>query len=107
MLLLRHASEQEHRSQASSCEHSKEHKPAPWRFTMSEQVLSKAKKSVALSGVAPASTALCTVGRSGNDLHYRCYDITDQDGKGSYEVAASSLPTRTVASRNIKLKSGL
>ena len=33
------------------------------------QVLPKAKKSVALSGVAAGNTALCTVGRSGNDLH--------------------------------------
>lgn len=37
----------------------------------------KAKKSVALSGVTAGSTALCTVGRSGNDLHYRGYDILD------------------------------
>ena len=37
----------------------------------------KPKKSVALSGVAAGSTALCTVGQSGNDLHYRGYDILD------------------------------
>src|SRR5512144_3137456 len=37
----------------------------------------KAKKSVALSGVAAGNTALCTVGRTGNDLHYRGYDILD------------------------------
>src|SRR5688572_5510992 len=37
----------------------------------------KPKKSVALSGVAAGTTALCTVGRSGNDLHYRGYDILD------------------------------
>jgi 2-methylcitrate synthase len=35
------------------------------------------KKSVALSGVIAGNTALCTVGRSGNDLHYRGYDILD------------------------------
>lgn len=35
------------------------------------------KKSVALSGVAAGNTALCTVGHSGNDLHYRGYDIVD------------------------------
>jgi citrate synthase len=35
----------------------------------------KPKKSVALSGVAAGNTALCTVGKSGNDLHYRGYDI--------------------------------
>ncbi len=40
-------------------------------------VAPKPKKSVALSGVAAGNTALCTVGRSGNDLHYRGYDILD------------------------------
>jgi len=39
--------------------------------------LPKPKKSVALSGVAAGNTALCTVGRTGNDLHYRGYDILD------------------------------
>ena len=37
----------------------------------------KPKKSVALSGVTAGNTAICTVGRSGNDLHYRGYDILD------------------------------
>ena len=37
----------------------------------------KPKKSVALSGVTAGNTALCTVGRTGNDLHYRGYDILD------------------------------
>ena len=37
----------------------------------------KPKKSVALSGTIAGNTALCTVGRSGNDLHYRGYDIID------------------------------
>ena len=40
-------------------------------------VAPKPKKSVALSGVTAGNTALCTVGRSGNDLHYRGYDILD------------------------------
>ncbi len=40
-------------------------------------VTAKPKKSVALSGVPAGSTALCTVGRSGNDLNYRGYDILD------------------------------
>jgi 2-methylcitrate synthase len=35
------------------------------------------KKSMALSGVAAGNTALCTLGRTGNDLHYRGYDILD------------------------------
>jgi 2-methylcitrate synthase len=37
----------------------------------------KPKKSVALSGITAGNTALCTVGRTGNDLHYRGYDILD------------------------------
>ena len=37
----------------------------------------KPKKSVALSGVVAGNTAICTVGRTGNDLHYRGYDILD------------------------------
>ena len=37
----------------------------------------KPKKSVALSGVTAGNTALCSVGKSGNDLHYRGYDILD------------------------------
>lgn len=37
----------------------------------------KPKKSVALSGVPAGNTALCSVGKSGNDLHYRGYDILD------------------------------
>ena len=44
---------------------------------MTEQILPKAKKSVALSGTAAGNTAICTVGRTGNDLHYRGYDILD------------------------------
>ena len=45
---------------------------------MSEtQAAPKAKKSVALSGVTAGNTALCTVGRTGNDLHYRGYDILE------------------------------
>lgn len=37
----------------------------------------KPKKSVTLSGVVAGNTALCTVGKTGNDLHYRGYDILD------------------------------
>ena len=44
---------------------------------MSDVVQAKPKKSVALSGVVAGNTALCTVGRTGNDLHYRGYDILD------------------------------
>ncbi len=56
-----------------------------------QQVLPKAKKSVALSGVAAGNTALCTVGRSGNDLHYRGYDIHDLATKATFEEVAHLL----------------
>jgi len=42
-----------------------------------EKAAFKPKKSVALSGVTAGNTALCTVGKTGNDLHYRGYDILD------------------------------
>lgn len=48
----------------------------------------KPKKSVSLSGVAAGNTALCTVGKSGNDLHYRGYDINDLAEKASFEEVA-------------------
>ncbi len=48
----------------------------------------KPKKSVALSGVAAGNTALCTVGRSGNDLHYRGYDILDLADQCEFEEVA-------------------
>ncbi|NYE62128.1 2-methylcitrate synthase [Duganella sp. 1224] len=44
---------------------------------MTESTTFKPKKSVALSGVAAGNTALCSVGKTGNDLHYRGYDILD------------------------------
>jgi 2-methylcitrate synthase len=48
----------------------------------------KPKKSVALSGVAAGNTALCTVGRTGNDLHYRGYDILDFADDATFEEIA-------------------
>lgn len=48
----------------------------------------KPKKSVALSGVIAGNTALCTVGRSGNDLHYRGYDILDFADVAEFEEVA-------------------
>ena len=59
----------------------------------------KPKKSVALSGVTAGNTALCTVGRTGNDLHYRGYDILDMAGVCEFEEVAhllvhGTLPTR-------------
>lgn len=60
----------------------------------------KPKKSVALSGVAAGNTSLCTVGKSGNDLHYRGYDILDLAEKASFEEVAyllihEKLPTES------------
>ena len=51
----------------------------------------KAKKSVALSGVTAGNTALCTVGRSGNDLNYRGYDILDLADVSEFEEVAHLL----------------
>jgi len=48
----------------------------------------KPKKSVALSGVTAGNTALCTVGRTGNDLHYRGYDILDFAEQAEFEEIA-------------------
>ncbi|HEY6240995.1 MAG TPA: citrate/2-methylcitrate synthase, partial [Burkholderiales bacterium] len=48
----------------------------------------KPKKSVALSGVPAGNTALCTVGRTGNDLHYRGYDILDFADEAEFEEVA-------------------
>jgi 2-methylcitrate synthase len=51
----------------------------------------KPKKSVALSGVLAGNTALCTVGRTGNDLHYRGYDILDLAETSEFEEVAHLL----------------
>lgn len=51
----------------------------------------KPKKSVALSGVAAGNTALCTVGKTGNDLSYRGYDILDLAKKCEFEEVAHLL----------------
>jgi 2-methylcitrate synthase len=48
----------------------------------------KPKKSVALSGVAAGNTALCSVGKTGNDLHYRGYDILDIAETSEFEEIA-------------------
>jgi 2-methylcitrate synthase len=67
--------------------------------TPETQVLPKAKKSVALSGVAAGNTALCTVGRTGNDLHYRGYDILDLAGACEFEEVAHLLVHGTLPNR--------
>ena len=51
----------------------------------------KVKKSVALSGVDAGNTAVCTVGRTGNDLHYRGYDILDFADEAEFEEIAHLL----------------
>ncbi len=51
----------------------------------------KPKKSVALSGTVAGNTALCTVGRTGNDLHYRGYDILDVASQCEFEEIAHLL----------------
>lgn len=55
---------------------------------MNDPVAPKPKKSVALSGVVAGNTALCTVGRTGNDLHYRGYNILDLAAQSEYEEIA-------------------
>jgi 2-methylcitrate synthase len=69
------------------------------------------KKSVALSGIVAGNTALCTVGRTGNDLHYRGYDILDVAETCEFEEIAfllvhGSLPTAAeLAAYKARLKS--
>lgn len=68
----------------------------------------KPKKSVALSGVTAGNTALCTVGKSGNDLHYRGYDILDLAEGATFEEVAyllihGALPTQSQLN-NYKIK---
>jgi 2-methylcitrate synthase len=71
----------------------------------------KPKKSVALSGVPAGNTALCTVGRSGNDLNYRGYDILEIAETCEFEEIAhllvhGKLPNKAeLASYKLKLKS--
>ena len=71
----------------------------------------KPKKSVALSGVAAGNTELCTVGRTGNDLSYRGYDILDLAQKCEFEEVAhllihGHLPNKfELAAYKAKLKS--
>ncbi|SOY42612.1 methylcitrate synthase (citrate synthase 2) [Cupriavidus taiwanensis] len=74
-------------------------------------VTPKPKKSVALSGVTAGNTALCTVGRTGNDLHYRGYDILDIAETCEFEEIAhllvhGKLPTKSeLAAYKARLKS--
>ena len=71
----------------------------------------RAKRGVGLSGVTAGNTALCTVGRTGNDLHYRGYDILDVAETCEFEEIAyllvhGALPTRAeLAAYKAKLRS--
>ena len=63
------------------------------------QIQPRAKKSVALSGTVAGNTAICSVGRTGNDLHYRGYDILDFAETAEFEEVAyllihGQLPTQ-------------
>jgi 2-methylcitrate synthase len=60
-------------------------------MTTQENPTFKPKKSVALSGVAAGNTALCSVGKTGNDLHYRGYDILDVADNCEFEEIAHLL----------------
>src|ERR1700685_191764 len=76
------------------------------------QAAFKPKKSVALSGVAAGNTALCTVGRTGNDLHYRGYDILKIPPQCEFEEIAyllvhEKLPNRVELSAYKKKLRGL
>ena len=71
---------------------------------MNETAGFKPKKSVALSGVIAGNTALCTVGTTGNDLHYRGYDILEIANTCEFEEIAyllihGKLPTRAELDR--------
>jgi 2-methylcitrate synthase len=64
-----------------------------------ESTLPKPKKSVALSGTVAGNTAICTVGRAGNDLHYRGYDILDFAETAEFEEIAHLLVHGTLPNR--------
>ena len=80
-------------------------------MSTAEPVAFKPKKSVALSGVAAGNTALCSVGKAGNDLHYRGYNILDVANTCEFEEIAhllvhGKLPNRAeLLSYKTKLKS--
>ncbi|NHB93116.1 bifunctional 2-methylcitrate synthase/citrate synthase [Photorhabdus cinerea] len=67
--------------------------------TMTESTTFKPKKSVALSGISAGNTALCTVGKTGNDLHYRGYDILDLATQCEFEEVAYLLIHEKLPSR--------
>ncbi|MFP4080358.1 MAG: 2-methylcitrate synthase [Ectothiorhodospira sp.] len=68
-------------------------------MTETENTKPKPKKSVALSGTVAGNTAICTVGRTGNDLHYRGYDILDFADQAEFEEIAYLLVHGTLPNR--------
>ncbi|HEY8010079.1 MAG TPA: 2-methylcitrate synthase [Rudaea sp.] len=75
-----------------------------------QSAVPKVKKSVALSGVVAGNSTICTVGRTGNDLHYRGYDIADLAQHATFEEVAyllvhEALPNKAeLAAYRAKLK---
>jgi 2-methylcitrate synthase len=69
-------------------------------MSSSPETAPKPKKSVALSGVVAGNTALCTVGRSGNDLQYRGYDILDFADQAEFEEVAYLLVHEKLPNRS-------
>jgi len=67
---------------------------------MNTNVEPKKKKGVALAGVAAGTTAVCTVGHTGNDLHYRGYDILDLAKFATFEEVAYLLIYGNLPSQN-------
>jgi 2-methylcitrate synthase len=82
---------------------------------MTEAAAPKAKKSVALSGVIAGNSSVCTVGRTGNDLHYRGYDIVELARQATFEEVSyllvhGALPTQSELKdymKNLKSLRGL
>ncbi len=78
--------------------------------TPEDMAAPKKKKGVALAGVSAGSTAICTVGHTGNDLHYRGYDIIDLAKNATFEEVAyllihGELPNKAeLAAYHVKLK---
>src|SRR5512140_3375090 len=80
--------------------------------TTTEPAAPKVKKSVTLSGVVAGNSAVCTVGRTGNDLHYRGYDIVELARQATFEEVAyllvhGELPTHSELKDYVRKLKGL
>lgn len=80
-------------------------------MSSTEVLTTKVKKSVALSGVVAGNTAVCTVGRTGNDLHYRGYDIVELARQSTFEEVSyllihGELPTQSELKGYVKKLKG-